>query len=40
MLAIMFDPRFKSMKLIAMFMGHQNVTLVVDEYNEKLLMPL
>jgi hypothetical protein len=35
----MFDPRFKSMKLVAMFMGHQNATLVVIEYDEKLLMP-
>jgi hypothetical protein len=40
MLDIMFDPRFKSMKLAAMFMGHQNATLVVIEYDEKLLMPL
>lgn len=40
MLAIMSDPRFKSMKLVAMFMVHQNATFVVIEYDEKLLMPL
>jgi hypothetical protein len=40
MLALMFDRRFKSMRLISMFMGHENVTLVVVEYNEKLLLPL
>ncbi len=39
MLDIMFDPRFKNMKLVAMFMGHQNATLVVIDYDEKLLMP-
>jgi hypothetical protein len=27
------------MKLVAMFMGHQNAILVVIEYDEKLLMP-
>ncbi len=40
MLVIMSDPRFKNMKLVAMFMGHQNATFVVIEYDEKLLMPL
>jgi hypothetical protein len=40
MLALMFDPMFKNMRLITMFMGHENATLVVVKYNEKLLLPL
>ncbi len=40
MLVLMFDPKFKSMRLITMFMGHENATIVVVEYDEKLLLPL
>jgi hypothetical protein len=40
MLALMLDPRFKNMRLITMFMGHENASLVVANYDEKLLLPL
>jgi len=34
----MLDPRFKSMRLVTMFMGHENVAFVIVEYDEKLLI--
>ncbi len=40
MLALMLDPRFKSMKLVTMFMGHENVAFEIVKYDEKLLMLL
>jgi hypothetical protein len=40
MLILMFDPRFKNMHLVTMFLGHENATGVVIEYDEKLLLPL
>jgi hypothetical protein len=39
-LALMFDPRFKSMCLVTMFFSHENAIEVVAEYDEKLLLPL
>lgn len=39
MLALMFDPRFKSMQLVTMYLGHENVILVI-KYDEKLLLLL
>jgi len=38
MLVLMFDPRFKNMKLVTMFMCCENVALVIAEYDEKLAM--
>jgi hypothetical protein len=38
MLALVLDPRFKSMRLVTMFMGHEDVTFVIVEYDEKLLI--
>jgi len=35
MLVLMFDPRFKNMHLVTMFLGHENATVVVVEYDEK-----
>jgi len=40
MLVLMFDPRFKNMHLVTMFLGHENAIVVIFEYNEKLLLPL
>jgi hypothetical protein len=40
MLALMFDPRFKSMCLVTMFLSCENSIVVVAEYDEKLLLPL
>jgi hypothetical protein len=34
MLALMFDPRFKSMKLITNFWGHENVVVIIVEYDQ------
>jgi hypothetical protein len=36
----MFDPRFKNMRLVTMFMCCENVALVIAEYDEKLVMLL
>ncbi len=33
----MFDPRFKNMQLVTMYLGHENV-IVVIKYDEKLLL--
>ncbi len=40
MLVLLFDPRFKKMRLITMFLGHENVVIVVVEYDERLLFHL
>jgi len=40
MLALMFDPRSKSMHLVTMFLGHENTAIIVAKYDENLLLPL
>jgi hypothetical protein len=41
MLVLMFDPRFKIMCLVIMFLGHENaVVVVVRGYDENLSIPL
>jgi hypothetical protein len=40
MLVLMFDPRFKNMHLVTMFLGRENANVAVVEYDEKLLLPL
>jgi hypothetical protein len=32
----MFDPRFKRMQLVTMFLGCENVVVMVAKYDEKL----
>lgn len=39
-MALMFDPRFKNMRLVIAFLGHENVIAIVFEYDQKLLLPL
>jgi hypothetical protein len=39
MLALMVDPRFKSMCLVTMFWSRENAIVVVAKYDEKLLLP-
>ncbi len=40
MLALMLDPRFKSMKLITIFLGHENVVVIIVEYDQQLMLLL
>jgi hypothetical protein len=40
MLALMFDPCFKNMLLVVMYLGWQNVDVLVAEYDVELLLPL
>ncbi len=40
MLALMFDLRFKNMQSVSMYLGHENVVIVVIKYDEKLLLLL
>jgi len=40
MLALMFDPRSKSMHLVTMFLGCENITIIIVKYDENLLLPL
>jgi hypothetical protein len=40
MLALMFDPRFKNMKLITIFLGRKNDVIIVAKYDQQLLLPL
>jgi hypothetical protein len=39
MLALMFDPRFKNMRLVTTFLGHENAIAIVSEYDQKFLLP-
>jgi hypothetical protein len=39
MLILMFDPHFKNMQLVTMYIGQKNVVLIV-EYDDKLLPPI
>ncbi len=38
MLVLMFDPKFKNMLLVTMYLGNENVVIVVIKYDEKLLL--
>jgi hypothetical protein len=40
MLALMLNPRFKSMRLITIFLGCENATIIIVEYDQQLLLPL
>jgi hypothetical protein len=40
MLALMFDPKFKNMKLITVFLGCENGVVIVAEYDQQFLLPL
>jgi hypothetical protein len=40
MLALMLDPHFKSMQLVTMYLGQENVVALVVEYDDELLLPL
>ncbi len=38
MLAFVFNPRFKSMQLVTMYLDCENFVVIVVEYDEKLLL--
>ncbi len=40
MLVLMFDSRFKSMQLVTMYLGDENVVIEVIKYDKKLLLLL
>ncbi len=40
MLVLMLDPRFKNMRLIIVFLGYENVDVIIVKYNQQLLLPL
>jgi hypothetical protein len=40
MLALMLDPIYKSMHLVMIYVGLDNVTTLVVEYDQELLLPL
>jgi len=40
LLPLMLDPIFKSMCLIMMYVGHDNVVTLFDKYDNELLLPL
>jgi hypothetical protein len=40
MLALMFDPRFKNMKLIIVFLDYENGVVIVVEYDQQFVLPL
>jgi hypothetical protein len=40
MLVLMLDPCFKSMRLVTMYLGWENVAILVAVYDEKLFLPL
>ncbi len=40
MLVLMFDPCFKNMLLVIMYLGQENVDVLVVEYDDELLLPL
>ncbi len=39
-LALMLDPKFKSMRLVSIYMGHDNGAILVVAYDELVLLPL
>jgi hypothetical protein len=38
--ALMLDPKFKSMRLVSIYMGHDNATIIVVAYDELVLLSL
>jgi hypothetical protein len=36
----MLNLRFKSMCLVSTYMGHENTTILIDAYDEHVLLPL
>jgi len=40
MLALMFDPRFKNMQLVTMYLGQENIVALVVEYDDELILLL
>ncbi len=40
MLALMLDPIYKSMHLVMTYVGLDNATILVAEYDQELLLPL
>jgi len=40
MLALMLDPKYKSMSVVITYLGHEIVTTLVINYNEQLLLLL
>jgi hypothetical protein len=40
MLALMFNQRFKNMRLVTTFLGHENAIAIVFEYDQNFLLPL
>jgi hypothetical protein len=39
MLALMFDPHFKNMKVIQNYVGNSNANEIVAKYNAKVVYP-
>jgi hypothetical protein len=40
MLVLMFDPCFKNMWLVSMYLGQENVITFIAEYDVELFLPL
>ncbi len=40
MLTLMLDPIYKSMRLVTIYVGHNNAIILVVEYDQELLLPL
>lgn len=36
----MLDPKFKSMRLVSIYMGHENAAILAVAYDELVLLPL
>ncbi len=39
-LALMWDPKFKSMCLLCIYVGHENALVLIAAYDEQTLLPL
>jgi hypothetical protein len=40
MLALMLDSRFKNMQFIISYLGRENASTLVSQYDEQLMLPL
>jgi hypothetical protein len=40
MLTFMLDPMFKNLRLVSRYLGHENTSTIVVQYDEQLLLPL
>jgi hypothetical protein len=40
MLALMLDPKYKNMRLVTTYLGHEVVATLMADYDEQLLLPL